>query len=99
MALSQSSPSPQPIAAAVVVAGHAPYAMYVAAELSAVSARLRGPLLLEIGESFQVRMTRAEVVVEVATRVVEVVRGAHGESEMVIAFAEADRAKLGPLLG
>ena len=79
MALSQSSPSPQPIAAAVVVAGHAPYAMYVAAELSAVSARLRGPLLLEIGESFQVRMTRAEVVVEVATRVVEVVRGAYFE--------------------
>ena len=75
------------------------FEFYVALTQVAGNARLRGPLLLEIGESFQVRMTRAEVVVEVATRVVEVVRGAHGESEMVIAFAEADRAKLGPLLG
>lgn len=93
---SASSPS---ITAAVVVVGREPYAMYQATEVSAVSARLRGPLLLEIGESFTVRMTRAAVTVEVGTRVVEVVRGDHGESEMLVAFTAADRSKLAPLLG
>ena len=60
--------------------------------------RLRGPLLLEIGEAFTVRMSRAAVAVEVPTKVVEVVRNGHGDSEMLIAFTEADRAKLAPLL-
>ncbi|MBK9035589.1 MAG: hypothetical protein IPL61_30750 [Myxococcales bacterium] len=99
MAQPQSSPNSQAISAAVVVAGHEPYAMYVATELSAISARLRGPLLLEIGETFTVRMTRAAVVVEVATRVVEVKRAAHGESEMLIAFTAGEAAALAPLLG
>lgn len=88
----------EPIRAAVVVAGREPYAMYDATAVTATSARLRGPLLLEIGETFTVRMSRAAVAVEVATRVVEVVRGAHGESELVIAFTDADRGKLAPLL-
>ncbi len=86
------------IRAAVVIAGRPPYAMYVATAVSPLSARLCGPLLLEIGEAFTVRMSRAAVAVEVATTVVEVVRNAHGDSEMVIAFAEADRATLAPLL-
>jgi hypothetical protein len=43
-------------------------------------------------------MSRAAVAVELATKVVEVVRNDHGDSEMVIAFAEADRPKLAPLL-
>ncbi len=86
------------IRAAVVISGRAPYAMYTATAVSPLSARLRGPLLLEIGEAFTVRMSRAAVAVELATKVVEVVRNDHGDSEMVIAFAEADRPKLAPLL-
>ena len=86
------------IRAAVVIAGRALYAMYTATAMSPLSARLRGPLLLEIGETFTVRMSRAAVAVEVPTKVVEVVRNDHGDSEMVIAFTEADRPKLAPLL-
>jgi hypothetical protein len=86
------------IRAAVVIAGRPPYAMYTATAVSPLSARLRGPLLLEIGEAFTVRMSRASVAVEVLTKVVEVVRNDHGDSEMVIAFTEAERAKLAPLL-
>lgn len=88
----------EPIRAAVVVAGREPYSMFDASAVTATGARLRGPLLLEIGETFTVRMSRAAVAVELPTRVVEVVRGDHGESELVIAFTEADRAKLAPLL-
>lgn len=93
-----SSSKDDAIRAAVVIAGRTPYAMYTATAVSPLSARLRGPLLLEIGETFTVRMSRAAIAVEVATKVVEVVRGEHGESEMLIAFAEADRGKLAPLL-
>lgn len=91
-------PNDDAIRADVVIAGRAPYAMYTATAVSPLSARLRGPLLLEIGEAFTLRMSRAAVAVEVPTKVVEVVRSEHGESEMVVAFAEADRAKLAPLL-
>lgn|GEM_PF-2917283 len=91
---------PQPkIAASVVVSGRDPYAMYDAREVSVSSARLRGPLMLEVGESFTLRMTRGAIAIEVATRVTEVVRGdGHGEPELVVAFAASDADKLSSLV-
>jgi hypothetical protein len=95
----QSSPEPSPIRAAVVVTGRPPYAMYVATEITVERGRLRGPLLLEIGETFTVRMTRAAAEVEVRARVVEVVRTNHGDSAMVVAWSDVDAAKLSPFFG
>lgn len=87
------------ITAAVVVAGRDPYAMFEAREVTRASARLRGPLLLEVGEAFTLRMTRGAVAVEVATKVTQVVRGdGHGEPEIVVAFAAGDAGKLAPLV-
>ena len=89
-----------PITASVVVSGHDPYAMYDAREVTTTGARLRGPLLLEIGESFTLRMIRGAIAVDVATRVTEVIRGdGHDEPEIVVAFAAGDAHKLAPLVG
>lgn len=91
---------PDRITAAVVVDGRDPYAMYEARQVTAISARLRGPLLLEVGESFTLRMTRGAIAVDVTTRVTEVIRGdGHAEPELIVAFAAGDAAKLGPLVG
>ena len=88
------------ITAAVVVSGREPYTMFDARDVTATSARLRGPLLLEVGEAFTLRMSHGAVAVEVSTRVVEVVRGdGHGEPELVVAFAASDASKLAPLVG
>ncbi len=88
------------ITASVVVSGHDPYAMYDARDVTATGARLRGPLLLEVGESFLLRMVRGAVAVDVTTRVTEVVRGdGHAEPEIVVVFAAADAQKLAPLVG
>lgn len=87
------------ITASVVVAGRDPYAMFDAREVTRTSARLRGPLLLEVGEAFTLRMTRGEVAVEVPTKVTQVVRGdGHGEPELVVSFAAGDAGKLAPLV-
>lgn len=98
--MAQSEPDAQPpIAAAVLVDGRDPYAMYDVREVTAASARLRGPLLLEIGETFTLRVSRGAVAVDVTSRVTEVVRPpGHGEPELVVAFAAGDADKLKPLL-
>jgi hypothetical protein len=99
--VAQSEPDAKvAIAAAVVVDGRDPYAMYDVREVTASSARLRGPLLLEIGETFTLRISRGDVAVDVPTRVTEVVRReGHGEPELVVAFAAGDADKLKPIVG
>jgi hypothetical protein len=95
----QPIPATTIIAASVVVADREPYAMYEATDVSTTLARLRGPLLLEIGEMFVVRMRRGEVVVEIGAKVLDVVRGdGHRDSEMVVGFSAGDASKLQPLV-
>ncbi len=83
------------LAAAVLVNGRDPYPMFVADGLTATGARLRGPLLLEVGEIVALRLTRGAHTAEVTSTVVEV-RGS--DAELVVSFAAGDAGKLGPLL-
>lgn len=98
--MTQSEPSVRAaITASVVVSGHDPYAMYDVREVTAAGARLRGPLLLEVGEAFRLRMSRGAIAVEVAARVTEVIRGdGHAEPELVVGFSASDAKKLEPLV-
>lgn len=99
--MAQSEPDAKPaVAAAVVVNGRDPYAMYDVLALTSERARLRGPLLLEVGEAFTLRLSRGATTVEVPTKVAEVVRnGAHAEPELIVTFAPAYAARLAPLVG
>jgi hypothetical protein len=92
-----SNAEPHALTAAVLVDGRDPYAMYTAADLTATGVRLRGPLLLEVGETFQLRLARGAHAADVTTTVVDVVRSGH-ESEMVVTFAAADAARVKPLV-
>ncbi|MEZ4398553.1 MAG: hypothetical protein R3B06_00935 [Kofleriaceae bacterium] len=95
--MAAASTAPSGISAAVVVDGHEPYAMFEATQVTPTGARLSGPLLLEIGEAFTVRLTRGDTVVELPTTVVQVERQAHGDSTLVVTFAAADGARVAPL--
>ena len=58
----------------VVVDGREPDAMFELVELTATVARLRSPLLLEIGEHVGLRLRRGERTLDVEGRVASIVR-------------------------
>ena len=58
MARLEPTPAPDVTSVAVLVADRSPYAMFDAIEVTADHARLRGPLLLELGEQVRLRVTR-----------------------------------------
>lgn len=99
--MAQSEPDAKPaVAAAVVVNGRDPYTMYDVLAVSATQAHLRGPLLLEIGEAFTLRLSRGGTTIEVPTKVAQVLRhGEHDEPELVVTFSPAYADRLRVLVG
>jgi hypothetical protein len=78
------------VLASIVLAGPAaPYRMFDVDDLDLHGARLRGPLLLEIGEEVTLRLSRGDAEAEVQARVTAVERGA-GDPVSVLAFVGDD---------
>ncbi len=100
MARPEPTPATDAVTVAVVVAGRAPYAMFDALEVTATGARLRGPLLLELGERLRLRVARGAQAVELGARVVEVRRGDGPDDPVTdVVFDDGSAAALRPILG
>jgi hypothetical protein len=84
------------IAVSVCVDGR-PYAMFELVELTATAARLRSPLLLELGEHVGLRLERAGRTVDVDGRIASIARG-DGHADPVTTVELADATALAPLL-
>jgi hypothetical protein len=85
------------IAASVLVEGRAPYAMFEVIELTATAARLRGPLMLEVGEHLGLRLKRGDRVADVEGRIASIARdGGHGDPITVVELLDA--GAVGPFL-
>jgi hypothetical protein len=85
------------VAVAVRVDGRTPYAMFELVELTATSMKLRGPLMLELGEHLELQLTRAGRTVDVEGRISAVARGDdHGEPVTTVQLLDA--AAVAPLL-
>lgn len=97
--LEGSAVSPSPVAVAVRVDGRAPYAMFELVALTTTDAKLRGPLLLELGEQINLRLTRDAKSVDVEARITGVARG-DGQADPVTTVEFLDGAGLlvAPLL-
>ncbi len=87
--------TPSPVTVAVRVDGRAPYAMFELVALTTTDARLRGPLLLELGEQVTLRLTRDTRTVDVEARIAAVARG-DGQADPVTTVELLDGA--GPLV-
>ena len=94
-----SAVTPSPVSVAVRVDGRAPYAMFEVVALSTTEAKLRGPLLLELGEQINLRLTRETRSVDVDARITAVVRG-DGQAEPItsLEFLDGGGARVAPLL-
>ena len=86
------------VAVSVRVDGRTPYGMFEVVELTASTARLRSPLLLELGEQVALRLTRGERVVDVSGRVAAIDRAVAEGDEPITVDALADGAPIAPLL-
>ena len=98
MAQPERSPSAASMTVSVRIEGRPPYAMFEVVELTATTARLRSPLLLELGEHVALRVTRGDRSVDVEGRVVEVEKGEGGEPVSTVELLEGGSA-VAPLLG
>ena len=88
---------PAKLAVSVRLDGRSPYAMFELVELTAAVARLRGPLMLELGEEVALRFTRAGRTVDTEGRVAAIARDdAHGDPVTTVDLA--DGAALAPIL-
>jgi len=97
MATPEATQIAEPVTVVVIVAERDPYAMFDAVEVTSTGARLRGPLLLEVGERLTLRVARGEQSVEVAARVTSVERADHADPITGVSFVDPlDR--LAPLL-
>lgn len=85
----------------VMVAAHAdgaaPYAMFDVESVDLAGARLKGPLLLEIGEQVTLRVARGEEVVEVRAQVTSVERGER-DAVSIVAFEASAVERVRPLI-
>lgn len=100
MARPEGSPAPSStVAVAVRVDGRKPYAMFELVTLTTVEARLRGPLLLELGEQLTLGLSRHGRTVEVEGKITAVTRGDdHADPETTVELAEGAAALITPLL-
>ena len=73
------------------------YGMFELVELTVAKARVRGPLMLELGEQLAMRFTREGKTVEVDGRITEVARGA-GHDDPITTVTLADGGAVAPLL-
>lgn len=87
------------IAVAIRLEGRDPYAMFELVELTAASARLRGPLMLELGELINLRLIRDGKIVDVEGRISAVARGdGHGDPVSTVELGEGAADAIAPFL-
>jgi hypothetical protein len=99
MARPDPTPAADAVTVAVVVPDRSPYGMFDVVELTLTGARLRGPLLLELGERLQLRLARRGQTAELGARVTGVRRGdGHDEPITDVAFDDDSTTILGPIV-
>ncbi|HVK76826.1 MAG TPA: hypothetical protein VM734_26050 [Kofleriaceae bacterium] len=95
----EPTPAPEAVTVAVIVRDRSPYAMFDAIEVTATTARLRGPLLLELGERLRLRVARGATAVEVGARVTAVQRGdGHADPVTDLRFDDEAAGSLRPIV-
>ncbi len=92
-----AQPPSHPVAVTVRLEGRSPYAMFELVALTTRDARLRGPLLLELGEKLALRFSRDGRTVDVDGTVATIERDG-GTAVTVVDLDEATGAQLAPLL-
>lgn len=98
MARPEGSAAPtSQVEVAVRLDGRDPYAMFDVVGLTTTEARLRGPLMLEVGEQVTLRLTRAARTVDVQGRISAVTRG-EDHADPVTTVELIDGAAIEPLL-
>ena len=87
-----SAAQPELRAAVVVPGAPTPYEIFDVASVDGPIARLRGPLLLEVGEEVTVRVSRGDRSVELRGRVTSFERAGH-EAVSVVRFSDDGAAQ------
>lgn len=87
------------IAVAIRLEGRDPYAMFELVDLTSTGARLRGPLMLELGELINLRLIRDGKIVDVEGRISAVARGdGHADPVTTIELAAGTADAVAPFL-
>ncbi len=97
-------PEPTAAAAAITIAvigiDSGCYEMFDVVAATGDGATLRGPLLLELGERLNLRLSRGDQSVDVIARVGNVKRGdGHSEPTIDVIFEDGAAARLVPIVG
>lgn len=87
--------SPARATVSVLVDGREPYAMFELLDLTATTARLRGPLMLEVGEHVGLRLKRGERAVDLEGRIASIARD---DGDPITTVDLLDGAAVSPLL-